>query len=53
MLARRGYKNIAVFERLSKPPTPDSEEWGDPNRYLNTLMCTHDQLIIVEQYAEH
>jgi len=32
MLARRGYKDIHVYEKLDVPPPPDSEEWGDINR---------------------
>lgn len=29
MLARRGYKNIVVFDRLEKPPAPDAALWTD------------------------
>lgn len=33
MLARRGWTNIEVWERLQRPPSPDANEiWGDPNR---------------------
>lgn len=33
MLARRGWTNIEVWERLQAPPSPDATEiWGDPNR---------------------
>ena len=33
MLARRGWRNIEVWERLQRPPSPDANEiWGDPNR---------------------
>lgn len=34
-LARRGYKNIEVFERLSRPADPNSPVWGDPYRSYN------------------
>lgn len=34
-LARRGYKNIEVFDRLSRPDRPDSPSWGDPYRSYN------------------
>mmetsp|Transcript_37247 Transcript_37247/g.105094 ORF Transcript_37247/g.105094 Transcript_37247/m.105094 type:complete len:458 (+) Transcript_37247:47-1420(+) len=32
MLARLGYQSIQVLERLPAPPTPDSSEWGNPDR---------------------
>lgn len=32
MLARRGYKQVRVFERLSEPLPPDSPEWVDFTR---------------------
>jgi hypothetical protein len=32
MLARRGYGNIQVFDRLERPAAPDSPLWGDPYR---------------------
>lgn len=32
MLARRGWTNIEVWERLRRPPAPTAVEWGDPNR---------------------
>lgn len=35
MLARRGYQNITVLERLEEPPPPDSAEWGNPERSYN------------------
>lgn len=35
MLARRGYRNITVLERLKEPPPPASEEWGNPERSYN------------------
>lgn len=35
MLARRGYRDITVLERLKEPPPPASEEWGDPERSYN------------------
>ncbi|CAM9549319.1 unnamed protein product [Chrysoparadoxa australica] len=35
MLAKRGYKNIKVYERLSEPPLPASAEWGDAARSYN------------------
>ncbi|KAG5185345.1 kynurenine 3-monooxygenase [Tribonema minus] len=44
MLARRGYKNISVYERLSQPPKPDSQEWGDPNRSYMLGIGGHGQV---------
>lgn len=35
MLARRGYRDITVLERLREPPPPASEEWGNPERSYN------------------
>lgn len=35
MLARRGYRGIVVLERLSEPPAPASEKWGNPERSYN------------------
>lgn len=35
MLARRGYRDITVLERLKEPPPPASEEWGNPERSYN------------------
>lgn len=32
MLARRGFKNILVLDRLERPAPPDSPLWGDPYR---------------------
>lgn len=35
MLARRGYRNVCVYERLAEPPPPASPEWGNPERSYN------------------
>jgi len=35
MLARRGYRDITVLERLSEPPPPASDKWGNPERSYN------------------
>lgn len=35
MLARRGYRNVRVYERLAEPPPPASAEWGNPERSYN------------------
>lgn len=35
MLARRGYRDITVLERLSEPPPPASAKWGNPERSYN------------------
>lgn len=35
MLARRGYRDITVLERLAEPPPPASEQWGNPGRSYN------------------
>ena len=35
MLARRGWRNIEVWERLARPPNPDDAVvWGDPARLV-------------------
>lgn len=34
-LARRGFKKVRVYDRLSQPPKPDAAEWGDPDRSYN------------------
>ena len=33
MLARRGYKDIHVYDRLPEPPAVDSKDWGDGRNY--------------------
>eukprot|EP00854_Cymbomonas_tetramitiformis_P009139 gene9139-10832_t len=35
MLARRGWENIHIWERLQSPPSPDAAEWGNPDRSYN------------------
>eukprot|EP00282_Hemiselmis_andersenii_P005778 CAMPEP_0114150032 /NCGR_PEP_ID=MMETSP0043_2-20121206/22483_1 /TAXON_ID=464988 /ORGANISM="Hemiselmis andersenii, Strain CCMP644" /LENGTH=457 /DNA_ID=CAMNT_0001244729 /DNA_START=28 /DNA_END=1398 /DNA_ORIENTATION=- len=35
MLARRGWTNIQVYDRLPPPPPKDSDEWGNPERSYN------------------
>ncbi|EKX49108.1 hypothetical protein GUITHDRAFT_68158 [Guillardia theta CCMP2712] len=35
MLARRGWSNITIFDKLPRPPLSGSQEWGDPERSYN------------------
>jgi len=34
-LARRGHRQIKVYDRLSEPPAPEAQAWGDPERSYN------------------
>lgn len=44
MLARRGYHNITVVERLGEPPRPSSPEWGNPERSYNLGIGSRGQI---------
>ncbi|KAK3256417.1 hypothetical protein CYMTET_34446, partial [Cymbomonas tetramitiformis] len=46
MLARRGWTNIRVYERLSPPPTPESAAWGDPYRSYNMGLTGRGQAVL-------
>ena len=47
MLARRGWKNIEVWERLQKPPSPDDTAvWGDPSRSYNVGLSGRGQIAL-------
>ncbi|CAM9148985.1 unnamed protein product, partial [Ectocarpus sp. 12 AP-2014] len=35
MLARRGYRDISVMERLNQPPPPSSPKWDNAERSYN------------------
>lgn len=48
VLARRGYTNITVFDRLPRPPTPDSSEWGNPLRSYNLGLGARGQIALTE-----
>ena len=34
-LARRGFHKLRVLDRLPKPPAPEEQVWGDPDRSYN------------------
>ena len=48
MLARRGWKNIEVWERLSRPPSPEASEWGDANRSYNLGVTARGQIVLAK-----
>ncbi|CAM9189999.1 unnamed protein product [Choristocarpus tenellus] len=48
MLARRGYKNITVLERLQEPPVPSSSVWGDAERSYNLGIGGRGQVALAE-----
>mmetsp|Transcript_4140 Transcript_4140/g.13083 ORF Transcript_4140/g.13083 Transcript_4140/m.13083 type:complete len:430 (+) Transcript_4140:108-1397(+) len=48
MLARRGWTNIRVLERLQAPPAPASAEWGNPDRSYNLGINGRGQLGLQE-----
>jgi len=48
VLARRGYTNITVFDRLPRPPKPDSSEWGNPLRSYNLGLGARGQIALTE-----
>lgn len=45
-LARRGWDNIEVWERLSKPPASASEVWGDASRSYNVGLSGRGQSVL-------
>ena len=45
-LARRGWENIEVWERLSKPPASASEVWGDASRSYNVGLSGRGQSVL-------
>eukprot|EP00899_Mesostigma_viride_P006046 jgi/Mesvir1/15442/Mv06625-RA.1 len=46
MLARRGYTNITVYDRLGPPPPPDSSEFGNPDRSYSLGIGARGQLAL-------
>lgn len=48
VLARRGYTNITVFDRLPRPPEPSSAEWGNPLRSYNLGLGARGQIALTE-----
>ena len=47
MLARRGWRNIEVWERLPRPPNPDDAVvWGDPARSYNVGVSGRGQIAL-------
>jgi kynurenine 3-monooxygenase len=48
VLARRGYTNITVFDRLPRPPAPSSAEWGNPLRSYNLGLGARGQIALTE-----
>lgn len=48
MLARRGYSNIRVYERLSEPPAPDDPSWRivDSERTYNIGISGRGQSVL-------
>lgn len=48
MLARRGYQDITVLERLSEPPPPSSDQWGNPERSYNLGIGGRGQVSLAE-----
>ena len=45
-LARRGWTNVQVWERLLRPPASDSKEWGDPSRSYNVGLSGRGQSVL-------
>lgn len=48
ILARRGYRDITVLERLSEPPPPESEKWGNPERSYNLGIGARGQVALAK-----
>ena len=47
MLARRGWRNIEVWERLGRPARPDDAAvWGDPDRSYNVGVSGRGQIAL-------
>ena len=58
MLARRGWRGIEVWERLSAPPASDATEWGDASRSYNLGVTTRGQMVlerlhVLDRVVEH
>lgn len=46
VLARRGYKNITVYDRLPRPDDPSSPNWGNPYRSYNLGLGARGQIAL-------
>lgn len=46
MLAKRGWTNIDVFDRLGALPSPDADEWGNPYRSYNLGLSGRGQQVL-------
>jgi len=46
MLARRGWTNVEVWERLPPPPGSDAKAWGDPERSYNVGVSGRGQIAL-------
>lgn len=46
MLARRGYQNITVYDRLPRPDDPSSPTWGNPYRSYNLGLGARGQIAL-------
>ena len=46
MLAKRGWTNIDVFDRLGPLPSPDADEWGNPYRSYNLGLSGRGQQVL-------
>jgi len=45
-LARRGWNDVQVWERLLRPPASDSKAWGDPSRSYNVGLSGRGQRVL-------
>ncbi len=46
VLARRGYQNITVYDRLPRPDDPSSPNWGNPYRSYNLGLGARGQIAL-------
>ncbi|GAB5037954.1 fad dependent oxidoreductase [Nannochloropsis oceanica] len=46
VLARRGYQNITVYDRLPRPDDPSSPDWGNPYRSYNLGLGARGQIAL-------
>lgn len=46
VLARRGYQNITVYDRLARPDDPSSPNWGNPYRSYNLGLGARGQIAL-------
>jgi len=46
VLARRGYRNITVYDRLPRPDDPSSPNWGNPYRSYNLGLGARGQIAL-------